>query len=244
MKKDRFRAVLLLLCLLTFIFSVYKIVNIIETGKREEKNFEELRKSVVKLYSNDKEKVANTEMKEIYNKNNDFIAWLKVLNTPIDYPVMNTPSNPNFYLRKDFQKKYSLSGTLFVGEGAGIDGKFVIIYGHNMHNSTMFGSLDDYKDREFYLKHRDIVLSTVDEVRRYKVVGAFDANLNTDKFNYYNYYGDVSESDFETFMSLLSRYSIYPDYREISYSDQILMLSTCADSSGPARFVVVAKRIK
>lgn len=243
MKRGKIRIVLITICFISFIFSVYKVVSIIEVGNREEKRFEELRQTVKDDIKSD-DRHFNIDFNKLHNENKDFVSWLKIPNTPIDYPVMNTPSNPNYYLRRDFHRKRSMSGTLFVGEGAGVDTRFVIIYGHNMNNSSMFGTLDNYKNKEFYAKHRDILLSTESGVRRYKVVGAFDANLNTDKFKYYDYYGDVLDEDFDMYMSLLSRYSLYPDYRDISNSDQILMLSTCSDRTGPERFVVVAKRIK
>ena len=59
-------------------------------------------------------KVMLPELEEYYNKNQDTIGWLKIENTPIDYPVMFTPDDNEFYLNKDFDKNTTVAGTLFI----------------------------------------------------------------------------------------------------------------------------------
>ena len=88
----------------------------------------------------------------MFKKNQDFVGWLTVDGTKIDYPVMHTPEDEEFYLRSDFEKKWSIEGTPFVA------GKCdplkpsdnVIIYGHNMNTGTLFGELTKFEDKDFY----------------------------------------------------------------------------------------------
>lgn len=79
--------------------------------------------------------------------NSDFAGWLWIPGTMVDLPVMNDPGDPQKYLRKDFFGKSSAGGSLFVAEGCGTESDCLLIYGHNMRNGTMFGSLKCYEKK-------------------------------------------------------------------------------------------------
>lgn len=87
----------------------------------------------------------------IFEQNNDFFGWLQIEGTAVDYPVMHTPEDPEYYLRKNFDGDYSVSGVPFITsecyEGCGN----YIIYGHNMKNGSMFNSMS-------YVAHMFLVL--------------------------------------------------------------------------------------
>lgn len=88
---------------------------------------------------------------QIYQQNNDFIGWLTIPDTVVDYPVVFTPDDEEFYLRKDFHKEKSASGTLFLGANSDLEtpSDNIIIYGHNMHAGTMFHTLLEYRMKTF-----------------------------------------------------------------------------------------------
>ncbi|MGU8717548.1 class B sortase [Clostridium perfringens] len=229
--------------MVVFLFSAFKVVKIIENGKREENNFEKLRIHI----KSEKEKADNKRDSEeklntLFNQNHDFIAWLSIADTPIDYPVMSTPNDPNYYLRRDFHKEYAISGTFFIGDGLTPDSKSFVVYGHNMQNSTMFGTLDNYEDKKYMESHKYIELKTLKEDRRYEVIAAFYTNIETSDFQYFNFCGNPSRDAYEKYINELSKVSLYGKVENITHEDQIMMLSTCSDTSGPERFVVVAKR--
>ncbi|WP_317316385.1 class B sortase [Peptostreptococcus russellii] len=242
-----FKKVFSLIFLGIFIFSTFKIYTIIEIGKREENNFKEIRAEFEKnkgnSLENKKDYFINDSMARLFKKNKDFVAWININKTPIDYPVMSSPRDANYYLRKNFNKKYSVSGTFFIGDGLSPYEKSFVIYGHNMNNKTMMGTLDKYADKNYMLQHSYIDFTTLKDVRKYKIVTAFYGNVEKSDFKYYNYCGNLSREEFDEFVQKLSKVSLYGSVSDLGYEDDMMMLSTCSEDSGPKRFVVVAKRI-
>ena len=148
--------------LVGLVFSGYKIVNYFYTSYDEKQNFNNVEKLVESEYEDEKIQYNDFEIlkkyKKVYEKNNDLVGWIKIKNTNIDYPVMQTKDDYSYYLKRNFNKKSSIYGTPFVGEGCGINPNSdnVIIYGHNMKNGTMFADLNKYKDKEFYESHKEV----------------------------------------------------------------------------------------
>ena len=93
-----------------------------------------------------------TKFAGVYAKNNDFIGWLKIDGTNVDYPVMYTPTDEQKYLHLDFYQEYSSSGTLFLSKNSDPfqPSDNILIYGHNMKAGTMFHTLLQYESQEFY----------------------------------------------------------------------------------------------
>ena len=179
-------------------------------------------------------------------RNNDFVGWLSVEDTVIDYPVMYTPDEPDFYLHRNFDGEYSFSGCLFVGGGCDLSSTSFIIYGHNMSAGTMFGTLDNYADAAFAQAHRDIVLTTPEGVRVYRVFAAFQTkvyNDNDSAFKYYEQIGDLKEKTYNEAVDSMRALSVIDLNDEPQYPTQLLMLSTCSYHTESGRFVVAAYKI-
>ena len=66
------------------------------------------------------------------NENPDYVGWIRIPDTRIDYPVVDRESDPEYYLHRVFDGSKSFGGTPFLGEASGVDTKRLIIYGHNM----------------------------------------------------------------------------------------------------------------
>ena len=100
---------------------------------------------------------------DLYTANNDFIGWLTIPGTEVDYPVMHTPSDEEFYLKRDFNKEKSSSGTLFLAAkcDALLPSDNVVIYGHNMKAGTMFHDLLKYETEDFYKEHKTFRFDTL-----------------------------------------------------------------------------------
>jgi sortase B len=187
------------------------------------------------------------QYEDIYAMNNDFIGWLSIPNTKIDYPVMFTPDEPEYYLRRSFDKRDFQSGTPFIGKGGNIDSDCFIIYGHNMKNDTMFGTLDNYVDEDFWKENKTFSFNTLYEYREYEVFATVKTKiLYTDEngLRYYNYAGELSEADYKNLEEWLSANSVYNTDISLTYGEQILILSTCSYHTTNGRFVVAARRIK
>ncbi len=179
--------------------------------------------------------------------NDDMIGWLSIPDTDINYPVMYTPDDPEYYLHRDFEGDKAASGMLFVDANCDIEnGDNQIIYGHNMKNDTMFGTLDKYSDHRFWAEHQYIHYDSLYEEHVYQVVCVFEARvLNQDEkgFRYYRFYGSENEEEFNEYVEGIKNLELYDTGIDISYGDKLITLSTCAYFTNEGRFVVVAKQI-
>ena len=180
-------------------------------------------------------------------KNPDFAGWLRIPDTKIDYPVMHTPDDMQYYIRRDFYGESSVSGTPFIGDFCSTDSGSMIIYAHNMKNGTLFGELDEYESEDYRNKHSVLEFYTPDESRQYEIFAAFRTELvyeNQEGFRYYEYVGDMTEERFDEFMNQLRQHSFYNTESWPEYGDQLIILSTCSYYTENGRFVVVARRVE
>lgn len=180
----------------------------------------------------------------LQQRNADFVGWLTIDDSRIDYPVMkSSEETPEYYLHRDFDGNDSFSGCLFIGGGCDADSRAFVIYGHKMNNDSMFGTLDSYADYDFAREHSEIRFSTSDGDRVYKVFAAFQTKIYQDRddvFKYYESVGDISEEEYQqTVESVRSLSSLHvADAPE--YPAQLLFLSTCSYHTEDGRFVVAA----
>lgn len=163
-----------------------------------------------------------TEYLPLYEQNSDFVGWLHIDNTEIDYTVMCTPDEPEYYLRRAFDKSSSQSGTPFIGKDSTADSNIFIIYGHNMKNDTMFGTLDYYSEKEFAEENPYIAFTTTTEHRTYEVFAAVKTRIlyqDESGYRYYEQAGSLNENDYEELVQWLIANSLYdtevvPEYGE------------------------------
>ena len=93
------------------------------------------------------------DLSELFAMNEDFIGWLCIPDTDINYPVMHTPDDPERCLRRNFHGEYSESGVPFLDFRCALDSENLIIYNHNMMNGTMFAGLQGYVQEDFCKAH-------------------------------------------------------------------------------------------
>ncbi len=183
----------------------------------------------------------------LYAENSDTIGWLKIDGTTIDYVVMQAPDEINKYLRRDFYGKDSTRGCLFVDEYCDIfNSDNIIIYGHNMKDGSMFGTLDSYADESFYAEHKLIRFDTIYEKHSYEVVAAISTSIpakDEDVFRYYEYTSSNDEETFLEYADFIEKNKLYDTGVEINPGDKLLTLSTCAYHTTDGRFIVVARQI-
>lgn len=180
----------------------------------------------------------------LHEKNHDFFGWLSIEGTKIDYPVMFTPEEPEYYLRRAFDKSYAVSGSLFLGDGFDPEGNHGIIYGHHMNNGTMFGSLAEYQDPAYWAAHPTIRFDTLETEGEYQVMAAFFSRVyqvsEENVFRYYRY-SDLSDPErFSDYAEQVRAASLYDTGLSAEYGDRLLTLSTCSYHTKNGRFVVVA----
>ena len=141
------RKIILVICLIVFIGSAGVLADYFLNGMKEQGAFDDLADLKVGREDLVTDKgIVVGEYADLYLANNDIIGWIKVDGTNIDYPVMQTQDNPEYYLYRGFDKKPANSGTPFMDAQSDI---FIptsnfMIYGHNMKNGTMFHELLKY----------------------------------------------------------------------------------------------------
>jgi sortase B len=220
------------------VFAIVKSLGIYLPQERQENEYKTLKQSVI---TRDQNENVRYNYADLSARNSDFRAWLHIEGTEIDYPVMQS-EEPEFYLRRNFDKEYSRAGSLFIGEGCDLDSESFIIYGHNMSIDTMFGTLDRYADADFALKHREILLSTPESDRTYRVFAAFRTSISNDAFPYYEAVGKIGSEKYTDSVERFRAMSEVDFADAPDYPSQLMILSTCSYHTGNGRFVVVSYR--
>lgn len=185
------------------------------------------------------------EYAPIFELNPDTIGWLKIPGTLINYPVLQTPDSPNYYLTRDFYKEKSKHGAIYASELADIarPSDNITLYGHKMADGSMFASLHRYKDENFYKENPYIIFDTLTTYRRYQIVAVFRTTSVVGEGFAYHDFVDGNVFTFAEFVNQCKALSFYDTGVEVNYGDKLLTLSTCDHSISNGRFVVVAKQI-
>ena len=215
--------------------------NVLNSGTQQEQNTFSLHKSAVRLPD------ILPEYETLYNKNKKLIGWLKIDDTNIDYPVMQTSDN-TYYLDHNYNQEYDKNGSIFLDYNCSVYPRStnMIVYGHHMKSGNMFGNLQKYAKESYGKKHSVITFDTIYEKARYQVMYVFRSQVyNEDDivFKYYQFIEANSETEFNSYMQEMSALSLYDTGVAAEFGDSLLTLSTCDSSQTDGRFVVVAKRI-
>ncbi len=188
-----------------------------------------------------------SEYQSLYNSNRSLVGWIKIEDTNIDYPVMQTVDN-EYYLKHDFDQNYDKNGCIFLDTNCSLIPRStnLIVYGHHMKSGKMFGQLDKYMEQEFWAQHPSFQFDTIYEKGTYLVMYVFKSRIYTEDeitFKYYQFIDVNSETEFNSNMNEMAAMSLYDTGVTATYGDQILTLSTCDQTRDAGRFVVVAKKL-
>ncbi len=208
-------------------------------GKREQDTEEENAESLIE----------NVPVLEEYQRlsgiNQDLAGWVTVEGTGIDYPVLQDKENSEYYLSHNFFRKEERAGAVFLDGNACIypKDKNIVLYGHNMSDGSMFGSLKKYRDKSFWQKHSVFEFDTLYEKSRYQIVAVLVVDIaKTESFCYYGFY-NYDEEGFDKCMDFIEKNRLYDTGYQPIYGDSFVMLSTCNGSVKDSRLVVVGVEI-
>ena len=243
MNKKFYIFVIILLVASLVTSSIYLYIQYQE-DKGQEEIFEDLSNEIIENNTSEKEEDNTIDISKLYEQNHDFMGWLKIKDTNIDYPVMQTEKErQDYYLHRNFYKEYSQLGTPYIAEACNIQtSDNVIIYGHHITNNKMFGELEKYKKQNFYENHKIINFNTIYENADYEIIAVFKTVAYTG-FKYYNFINANSRDEFDTFIDKCKELSFYNTGKTAKYGDKLLTLSTCEYSRKNGRLVVIAKKI-
>jgi len=188
------------------------------------------------------------EYQTLYSLNKRLIGWVKIDDTYIDYPVLQTVNN-DYYLNHNFDQEEDKNGSIFLDKDCSIYPRStnLILYGHHMRSGRMFGQLNKYSSEKFYKEHKYIQFDTIYEKGTYEVMYVFRSKIYEESeivFKYYQFTDAVSETEFESNMKQMADMSLYDTGVNAEYGDELLTLSTCDYYTSDGRFVVVAKKIR
>lgn len=180
-------------------------------------------------------------LEDLKAKNPDFKLWLYIEDTNINYYVLQAADN-DFYLHKNINKKYFKAGSLFMdfrNDAEALTGN-TIIYGHNMHDQSMFYDLKKFLDKDFFESHPYVYTYSPDEVTVWQV---FSARITTTD-EYYIKTSFSSDEQYYEFIEGFKLKSLYASDVILTAESDVLTLSTCHkydESNG--RLVVHAVKV-
>ena len=184
------------------------------------------------------------EYGELFLQNPDMVGWISIAGTNVNYPVMQTKDEPNFYLKHNFEKEYSDLGVPYVQEDCDLAASDnLVIYGHHIKGQKMFGALESYKDKGFYEEHKTIQFDTLTQHGEYEIVAVFKTvAYSSEGFRYYDFVNAEGEEDFNAYVDRCRELALYDTGVTAEYGDRLITLSTCEYSAQNGRLVVVAKK--
>lgn len=192
----------------------------------------------------DMEKAILSDYTELYLQNSDMVGWISVADTNINYPVMQSKDEPNFYLKHGFDKSYSNYGCPYIQENCDVKSPSdnLIIYGHHMRNGTMFSDLTKYEDKSFWKSHKTVSFNALTDKQEYEVIAVFKTvAYNQEAFRYYDFVSADTAEDFDSYIAKCKELALFDTGVSAEYGDKLITLSTCEYSRNNGRLVVVAK---
>ncbi|MBQ8539743.1 MAG: class B sortase [Ruminococcus sp.] len=188
------------------------------------------------------EETETVDFKELMEINPDIYAWIYIPNTNVDYPVAQSGigESDSFYLDHNVYKNYQFAGTIYSEKHNKKDfsDPVTVLYGHNMLNGSMFASLHNFNDKEFFDNNNTIFVFTKDKLYTYLIYSAYQYD-DRHILNSFNMNDDYSFRDYLD--STLVERPYYCNVREgieLTTDDRILTLSTCMNGGGNVRYLV------
>jgi sortase B len=186
------------------------------------------------------------EYADLYLMNSDIVGWIRIEDTNVNYPVMQTPYSPDYYLKRDFNKESNNNGCIYVREQCDVfaPSDNLTIYGHNMRSGAMFANLFKFKDKSFWETHKTFTFDTLLEHHTYEIIAVFKTTASVGRgFAYHHFVNAKDEADFDQFIATCKKLAFYDTGVSAVYGDKLITLSTCEYSQTNGRLVVVAKRV-
>ncbi len=177
--------------------------------------------------------------------NPDVYSWIYIPDTNVNLPVAQSPDDDNYYLEHDVYKDYSFPGTIFSQSMNKKDysDRVTVLYGHNMLDGSMFATLHNFGDEDFFNSHPYFYIYTQDRMLTYEIISAHEYD-DRHIMNSYDFTKDDVFS--EWIKSAKNPHYFYSNVREEVNPDlnsKLVILSTCLNAN-EGRFLVQGVLIK
>lgn len=235
-KKAVIAALILALSLSGIIYSLGKIL----LWKNDTSDNNEIKKEIqdaIKIDEETKEYIVDFD--KLKEQNGDTVAYIKVENTNIEYPIVKGLDN-DYYLRHNFNKDYNIAGWIFADYRNKFDDRDrnIVIYGHNMKDGSMFNNLRKATNKNWKEEDHTITLITQSKTTKYEIFSVY--TIEPEEYYLQTEFNDIN---YINFINKIKERSIHEYNVNVETTDKILTLSTCNDN-GLKRIVVHAKEIK
>ncbi len=190
--------------------------------------------------TDDDDVVVPVDFAKLKKANSDIYAWITIPGIDaLDYPILQHESNNAYYLNRTVNKKKSVYGSIFTEDYNNKDfNDFnTLIYGHNMKNGTMFGSLKKFRDAKFFKKNRYIYIYMENRILKYEI---FAACVWDNKHIIANRNFDLEENRTQYLEEIFAVRGMNSQIKKditVTAQDRIVTLSTCMNN-GEKRFIV------
>ena len=182
---------------------------------------------------------------ELYAQNPHVVGWLE-MDPDIALPVVQWDNS--FYMDHDFDGNESVAGTLFVDSRNTLwpQDDHILIYGHNMKDGSMFGSLNNYRNVGFLRATTCIQFNTIYGDAQYVPFALFDASMTKDDPNYFKLIrlNFSEEQPFDAFLADVQSRSLFDIPVDVNEDDQLLSLVTCSYSMDNGRFIIMCRKLR
>lgn len=219
------------ICLILTAF--YQITEISKESERSAASYEKLEQKAVVFQKKD----VKIDFHLLHQTNEDIVAWILFDNNKISYPIVQGKDNEE-YLYQTADKKKNPAGSIFIDAlcSADFTDSHTIIYGHNMKDQSMFGSLKNYNLKEDYFQeNRYFTIYTPEKTLRYEIFAWYEAAADDDVYQI----GFAADELFAEFVEQILARRVYDTNVTAGREDRIVTLSTC--SANGKRFVVHGK---
>ncbi len=224
-----------------FLFSVTAIVCYFkDAGENKRETEKVIGEVMVEPQESHKEEAQGEQInfKKLKELNADAVGWIMFYEPYVNYPLVQGDDN-SYYLNHSFYRKENAAGCIFMDcRNQSLEDKNVVIYGHNMVDDTMFGSLKDVFKEDFWEQEgRDIILiaDTDNHIRKYQI---FSYYIVEDE-DYYITTAFSDDGDFTEFLDVITSRSFKETDVTVTAEDHILTLSTCAGTAGMGKRRVI-----
>lgn len=189
------------------------------------------------------------EFKAILKENENFAGWITIEGTKIDYPIVLTRGDSDYYLNHNLNGEEDINGTLFMDARTNLTDRStnIIIYGHNMKSGQMFGGLKNYLKEDYFLSHKQVTFDTIYEKGTYEIFAVCLAKVqyrDEDAFRYYDFIQAHTEEEFNEFLQNIAQLSVFMDQDLPVYGEQLITLSTCNNYTEDGRLFLVARKCR
>lgn len=259
--EKRFLLLLEILCAVIFIYSGVQLFSIYQDYHKASEEYASLSEMVVEELPSEtgKEKEETTKEKEekksvldepydydvpsykldlsaVEAQNPDTEGWIILPDSKINYPIVKSVDNED-YLRTTFDHQPATAGTLFIDMNCKPDfeNQNTIVYGHNMHNGSMFRALNSLTDKEYFWRHHIFLISTGGELEEYEIISCYETTVDNMSSWQISFESDAAYAEWLKNVTARCNYDCVP----YDTSKNTITLSTCrGKSGGPGRFIV------